>query len=81
MEEANSKLFVDLCKAYNSCTQRSSLACLAEVYVPDVMVELLQSLHDEMSVVTVEGERSEPKMVCIKDVPSPLLCLPYTLNW
>ena len=62
--EHNTKLFllfVDLRKAYDS-VPRAALWCALQKYgVPDIMIELIRSLHDGMSAtVTVGGGRSEP---------------------
>ena len=57
-------LFVDLHKAYDS-VPRTALWCALQKYgVPDVMIELVQSLHDGMSAtVTAGGGKSEPVSV------------------
>ena len=65
--EHNTKLFllfVDLRKAYDSVL-RAALWCTLQKYgVPDVMIELIRSLHDGMSAtVTVGGGRFEPFLV------------------
>ena len=54
-------LFVDLRKAYDS-VPRAALWCTLQRYgVPDVIIELVRSLHDGMSAtVTAGGGRSEP---------------------
>ena len=54
-------LFVDLRKAYDS-VPRAALWCALRKYgVPDVMIELVRSLHDGMTAtVTVGGGKSEP---------------------
>ena len=53
-------LFVDLHKAYDS-VPRAALWCALQKYgVPDVMIELVQTLHDGMSAtVTAGGGKSE----------------------
>ena len=54
-------LFVDLRKAYDSVPRVALWRVLQKYGVPDVMVELIQSLHDGMSAtVMVGGGRSEP---------------------
>ena len=56
--KAVSVVFVDLCKAYDS-VHRGAL--LQNYGVPNVMIELLLSLHDGMSATVIVGDgRSEP---------------------
>ena len=58
-------LFVDLRKAYDSVPRAALWFVLQRRGVPDVMIELVRSLHDGMSAtVTVGGGRSEPFSVC-----------------
>ena len=62
--EHNTKLFllfVDLRKAYDSVPRAALRRALQKYGVPDIMIELIRSLHDGMSAtVTVGGGRSEP---------------------
>ena len=54
-------LFVDLRKAYDSVPRAALWRALQKYDVPDIMIELIRSLHDGMSAtVTVGGGRSEP---------------------
>jgi len=72
-------LFVDLRKAYDS-VPRAALWCALHG-VLDVMIELVQSLHDGMSAtVTAGGGRSQFGIVCVKGVPLLPLCLSCTLG-
>jgi len=57
-------LFVDLCKAYDTVSRTALWYALQKYGVPDVMIELIRSLHDEMfATVTVGGGRSKPFLV------------------
>ena len=62
--EHNTKLFllfVDLRKAYDSVPRAALWRALQKYGVPDIMIELIRSLHDGISAtVTVGGGRSEP---------------------
>ena len=62
--EHNTKLFllfVDLRKGYDSVPRAALWRALQKYGVPDIMIELIRSLHDGMSAtVTVGGGRSEP---------------------
>ena len=62
--EHNTKLFllfVALRKAYDSVPRAALWRALQKYGVPDIMIELIRSLHDGMSAtVTVGGGRSEP---------------------
>ena len=54
-------LFVDLRKAYDSVPTAALWFALQRRGVPDVMIELLRSLHDGMSATVIAGGgRSEP---------------------
>ena len=58
-------LFVDLRKVYNFVLRAALWFALQRCGVPDVMIELVRSLHDGMSAtVTAGGGRSEPFSVC-----------------
>ena len=54
-------LFVDLRKMYDSVPRASLWCTLQRRSIPDVMIELVRSLHDGMSAtVTARSGRSEP---------------------
>ena len=76
--KAVSVIFVDLCKAYDSVCR---VVLLQNCGVPNVIIELLWSLHDGMSATVIVGDgRSEPFLVWNGGVLLLLLCLSCTLG-